>query len=111
MIARMPFGKYRGCPLTSIPADYLEWLLTIDLRYPLKIQVLNEMRRRKEEAATRRRQAEEAARRQEERRQQEARTTSVTTLDIASISDKWFRRLSRKWHPDVGGTKEAMQAL
>ena len=28
--ARMPFGKYKGQPLSDCPTDYLDWLLGQD---------------------------------------------------------------------------------
>jgi uncharacterized protein (DUF3820 family) len=43
----VPFGKYRGTPLSDVPEDYLLWLGTRDdLRNPLLKNVLNEMARR-----------------------------------------------------------------
>ncbi len=33
---RMPFGKYRGLDLEDLPDEYLEWLLSIDLREKLR---------------------------------------------------------------------------
>lgn len=43
----VPFGKYRGMPLSDVPDDYLLWLGTRDdLRNPLLKNVLNEMARR-----------------------------------------------------------------
>lgn len=31
LIARMPFGKYKGMLFSEIPSDYLEWLYSTDL--------------------------------------------------------------------------------
>ena len=43
----LPFGKFRGTPLSDVPDDYLMWLATRDdLRNPLLKHVLNEMARR-----------------------------------------------------------------
>lgn len=32
---RMPFGKHKGTPVKDLPAHYLSWLSTIELRDPL----------------------------------------------------------------------------
>lgn len=41
MLAKMPFGKHKGMPITMIPKEYREWLLTenidTDLRHTLTI--------------------------------------------------------------------------
>lgn len=43
---RMAFGKYHARPIASLPQDYLSWLLTIDLREPLKGHIVAEAARR-----------------------------------------------------------------
>jgi hypothetical protein len=36
----MPFGKYKGELISSLPTDYLEWLVeNAELREPLKTQI------------------------------------------------------------------------
>ena len=48
----MPFGKHKGQLLSEIPADYLEWLLSLDhIRNPLRGVVEQELELRAEEAA------------------------------------------------------------
>ena len=86
----MPFGKHKGESLADIPTDYLEWLLTIELRPWLKQAVKGEIRSRRE--------------RQESRWKP---PPPPAKLDIAA----WHRRLSMRFHPDHGGSKEAMQAV
>jgi hypothetical protein len=45
--ATMPFGKYKGCPLIELPAEYLLWVGCLpDLRQPLLGAILREMGRR-----------------------------------------------------------------
>jgi len=39
----MPFGRYKGATLTSIPLNYLAWLAGRDLREPLKSAVADEL--------------------------------------------------------------------
>lgn len=35
----MPFGRYRNIEVSALPADYLRWLATLDLREPLAAEV------------------------------------------------------------------------
>ena len=96
---RMPFGKHKGEELSSVPIDYLEWLLTLhDLREPLKRSVSEELQQRQ----SRRRQ------RQEQRngsRSHSSTTTIPTELQpvCRSIIDKGYRLVSQQTHPDHGG--------
>jgi uncharacterized protein (DUF3820 family) len=39
----MPFGKYQGMDLSSVPDSYLEWLTSIEIRQPLLGAVLGEV--------------------------------------------------------------------
>jgi uncharacterized protein (DUF3820 family) len=81
----MPFGKFKGWPLEEIELQYLEWLQDhVPLRGHLRVAVSQEI----------------AAR---------------TDLEIVSPSKdrvkEVYRVMAMKWHPDRGGTKEAMQAV
>lgn len=84
----MPFGKYSGLDLAELPTSYLSWLLSIDLREPLKSEVRAEYRSRYYEEPER----------------------ALSTLDADAIK-AIYRQMAFKWHPDQGGTKEAMQAV
>src|SRR5437867_1223030 len=42
----MPFGRHKGRPLDQLPTDYIEWLVTLDLREPLRRHVTVEYERR-----------------------------------------------------------------
>lgn len=88
----MPFGKYKGRPLYELPDDYLEWLSTRELRGTLKSAVIRELRKR----------------------------TGIETahpgpsgalLDVRGIAAAWYRRLAVEFHPDKGGSHEAMKAI
>ena len=46
----MPFGRYRGQELATLPAEYLQWLAGIELREPLASAVQEEVERRNAEA-------------------------------------------------------------
>ena len=85
----MPFGRYSGLPLADIPSSYLSWLLGLDdLREPLKSAAWAEYRRRVDAQGGQ----------------------AVSTLDADAIKTV-YRTLALKWHPDRGGTTEAMQAV
>jgi uncharacterized protein (DUF3820 family) len=78
----MPFGKYRGQDIQDVPGDYLVWLWeNVELREPLRSEVY---------------------------------LCLFEGLDAVVPSDKLkttYRELAKKWHPDMGGTTEAMQAV
>jgi hypothetical protein len=84
----MPFGKHRGRPIEDIPTGYLQWLLTISVLPDLQYAVEEELSARK--VGTRK-----------------PPPTALTTPVVAG----WYRRLSMRFHPDHGGSKEAMQAI
>jgi hypothetical protein len=47
-LSAMPFGKYKGTPLSAVPADYLTWLAgkLDELREPLRGALVTELARR-----------------------------------------------------------------
>jgi hypothetical protein len=83
----MPFGKFKGVPVDELPQDYLNWLWTgIDLREPLRSAVARVL------------------------------FPECGPVDEPAIPDKdivrhVYRRLAYRWHPDHGGSTEAMQAI
>ena len=88
---RMPFGKYRGLPLSALPADYLHWLLGLeDLREPFRSAIQAE-----------------AARRQPARVH---RPSLDPTIALALI-DAGLRQLAKRHHPDAGGDVRIMQRV
>jgi len=40
---RIPFGKYRGHEVEALPDGYLRWLVTVELREPLRAAVWAEL--------------------------------------------------------------------
>jgi hypothetical protein len=48
----MPFGKHKGAELDTIPAGYLTWLITTELRDLLRDAVVAELARRKSSTST-----------------------------------------------------------
>lgn len=84
---RMPFGKFKGFDVDELPQDYLRWLIeNIDLREPLRSAVFWNHNQRKAESGW-------------------ECLPDEATLKVV------YRRLAQKWHPDHGGSTEAMQAL
>ena len=80
----MPFGKYKGQPLCDLPQDYLDWLTTIELHGLLRAAVKVEVDRR-------------------------LHTTHACPPAIAEeLIAAGTRHLAKQYHPDVGGSHEAM---
>jgi hypothetical protein len=80
---KMPFGKFKGCPVHSLPEDYLSWLWeNIELREPLRSAVADALEGQEPHF-----------------------------LPEPSTVKGIYRRLAMKWHPDHGGSTEAMQAI
>lgn len=80
---RMPFGKYRGFQVDDLPEDYLQWLIdNVDLREPLRSAVYETVG-----------------------------LEMSASLPAGNEIKQIYRRLARKWHPDHGGSTEAMQAI
>jgi hypothetical protein len=87
----MPFGKHKGTKISELPDDYLQWLLSLDLREPLKSAVENEYQER--ECAD------------------NDGVPGVNVLVIDEIVSAGVRALSKKYHPDVGGDHRKMVSI
>jgi hypothetical protein len=98
MDTTMPFGRYRGLPLSAAPASYLWWLATRpNLRPPLRGAVLAEIGRRAGVAHAPSTPTGEAG--------------SPRHELVEAIVGAGLRALARKHHPDVGGDTATMQAI
>jgi hypothetical protein len=87
----MPFGKFRGEDLADIPDGYLNWLLDeCNLRPRLRNAVKRELETRDEDAALCR--------------------CMAPVLPESLIWD-WYRGLAMDYHPDRGGSVEAMKVI
>jgi len=79
----MPFGKYKGCHLSELPDDYLEWLIgEFHPREPLLSYLKMERQWRVPAPAS--------------------------MMEIVSVG---YRTLAIKYHPDKGGSNEQMKSL
>lgn len=80
----LKFGKHKGKHIKDVPADYLDWML-------LNVDSLTDFGRRSIEAEL-------------ENRLHPAR-------DVSKEIQQVFRAMSKKYHPDAGGTNSQMQAI
>jgi uncharacterized protein (DUF3820 family) len=94
---RMPWGRHKGKLLSEVPAPYLAWMLEeCGLSTPIRRAVLAELARWFEGQGLR---------------------VAVPVAGRASLVDpnaavmSAYRTLCLKYHPDRGGTNEAMAAL
>ena len=84
----MPFGKFSGLPLADVPTNYLSWLLSIDLREPLKSAAWSEYRRRAD-----------------------AQEAPAAVLDMDRVK-RIYRTLAMECHPDrQGGNVDIMKGI
>lgn len=104
MPSKIPFGKHKGKPIDKLPTDYLKWLISLgdDLD---KWDVAEEIR----QEFARRRQGYKPPPKDEK---WEPKYTTISHHEVASqVIEQGYRALSKKFHPDVGGTHEEMVAL
>ena len=84
---RMPSGKFKGQDLSSLDDDYLDWLAeAIDLKEPLRSAVERERASRQKIPAS-------------------------EWIMTDAVIDAGYRALTRKLHPDIGGSHEEMVLL
>jgi hypothetical protein len=105
---KMPFGRYKGRLVSSLPDDYLEWLAALDnLREPLAAAVWRELNRR------------EPGEQREWTPPPPPQSPSTVALRIAAdevplakqIFDAGYRSVARVTHPDTGGDLDQMKRL
>lgn len=82
----MPFGKYKGKPLGEVPGDYLEWVLKNCTRTSAYLRGAIQ-------------------------RELHSRATSPASSISGIIVARWYREMSLRFHPDRGGSHEAMVAV
>lgn len=97
----MNFGKYHNEPVSTVPTPYLLWCLR-------ECECLDDWLRAAIE--------QELARRRGQRSQAPPAQTSppradTALVDVKAIISTAYREMAMRFHPDRGGTKEAMQAV
>lgn len=108
---KLTFGKYKGKRLSKIPTEYLEWCrdkcdtLTDDVRRAIEDELADREETKKA--------AEEPAAGAAAPATATARPPRVSPLGQSLTGDARmiFRNLALKYHPDRGGSPEAMKAL
>jgi len=82
----MPFGKYRGREVADLPKLYLDWLYrNVALREPLQSEVTLALFGA-------------------------SYFSEMPMVDLGKVK-RIYRELALKWHPDRGGSVQAMQAV
>ena len=125
----MPWGKHKGKPLDQVPRDYLNWAvrnadhMSPELRAqieqnlgmfpgsttppppdPKEVKRIKELEQQVREMEGQLRTAERGAR--------VAAKDQPTDLDLfRRIVKQWFGAMSRKFHPDLGGSAEKQAVL
>jgi len=94
---RMTFGKHKGKELDEIPDSYLLWVLEKAESAPALLK-----------AAIRRHLGIEDPFQARPPPPPPPRSGPMVTADMVA---RWYRTLAMKFHPDRGGSHEAMQAL
>jgi hypothetical protein len=122
----MPFGKYRGRPLTEVPGDYLVWAERVAQIDALRTAIAEELARRVQARAEARDQARAERDRAERERAERARAehdrgerSRWTRGGVPSalrpiarlIVQAGFRRAAQEAHPGRGGTDDGMRAV
>jgi hypothetical protein len=96
--ARMPFGKYRGTMIHQIPTSYLKWLLR-------EAVALDPRVRRDVDRVLLDRGVTPGG------EQPPPPRHPPPAVPWQPVVKTWFARLSRKYHPDAGGTDEQMRVV
>jgi hypothetical protein len=103
----MPFGKYRGKPLSAVPLDYLQWADSeCDLRPYVRTAIRAEILRRTDPGGT-----VDAYERGYRDGLEDARRQAPSGRGLEEVVKRWWRPLTLKYHPDRGGNHQAMVAL
>jgi hypothetical protein len=99
-MTRLPFGKFRGLSLSDpeVSAKYLAWVLedAFNVTDDLKDAIMAELCRRFDYAP---------------RLGKPGRNDKVLLGNVKDSVDRWFRRKAKQYHPDTGGSDQAMSLL
>jgi hypothetical protein len=92
----MPFGEHRGRLVAEIPSPYLRWCLreSGNLEPYLRAAIRGELTPRDWEAD-----------------EEVACEVYPMPTDLSALLPGWYHGLARDYHPDRGGSVEAMQVV
>jgi hypothetical protein len=100
---RMPFGKFVGVEVCDLPDNYLEWLLTIELKPYLRDAIEREWGSRS---------APQTPPISRENRLTISIKVPLTDVPLVrEVLDRGYRAAARLRHPDRGGSDRDMQKL
>lgn len=129
----MPWGKHKGKPLNEVPRDYLKWAvnnadaMSAELRAAIETELglipgvtnpgektpmddlrdlLAETRRKLKEAEKHAQNLEMQLRSQEAQIKAASRDVVTDADAFRRIVKQWFGAMSRKFHPDLGGSAD-----
>ena len=91
MTIRMPFGKHKGEELGNIPDDYLFWCLDHCTSMSPSLRKAIERHLNYEPLSQ--------------------ANGLLLDDDISTLVRTWYRDLAKRWHPDNGGSTDAMKAV
>lgn len=110
---RMPWGKHRGELLREIPNEYFLWLLEEDrdgiqewLREEAIARNINIERIRATSFKSR-----HHTREQTRHNTSTPQSATIRNCQLQESIASLFRKLTRQYHPDTGGTDEQMQVV
>jgi hypothetical protein len=105
---KMPFGKYKGKRLTKLPTDYLVWCRDKcdSLTEAMRAAIEEELADRTDAPAS-----DEAGETTAAAELPKVPKVSPLGQTLAGDVRMLFRNLALKYHPDRGGSHEAMRAL
>jgi hypothetical protein len=91
----MPFGKFRGQRVCDLPSDYLQWVLgnCANMNPGLRLDVRAELLGRGYLDPA-----------------EEVSAAAGPALTVGLLK-RWHREMVLKYHPDRGGSNEAMAAI
>lgn len=90
MTTRMPFGKHKGEELADIPDDYLFWCLDHCTSMSPSLRKAIERHLNYEPLPI---------------------NGAALDDDVRNLVRAWYRDLAKRWHPDNGGSTDAMKAI